>query len=267
MLALVSAELGGLDGVLRRSLSVAERNATALRTYWVYTLTNFLEPLCYLLAIGVGLGSRIGDITIDGHVVSYAAYVAPAMLACAAAYGTLAEATFSFFSKLKFMNLYESVTATPVRPFEVALGELFWGVIRGALYSAAFLSIVVGMGLMPITGALAAFVAALLVSAAFGSLGMMISTFVRGWPDLRVLGLVQFTLFLFSGTFVPASSYPPVAQWLLQVTPLYPGVDLVRSVATGSVGWAALAHALYLAALTGVGLAVAARRINRLLYR
>lgn len=270
MVGLVLPRLVGVVGMPRRVGAVVERNVTALRSaYWLVLLSGFFEPLLYLLSIGVGVGALIGDITLpSGQVTSYAAFVAPAMLATSVMYGALAETTYNFFGKMKFAKLYEGIIATPVRPIELALGELTWAMARGALYSAAFLAIMVAMGLTSAPRALAAFPAAMLAGFAFGAIGMMSSTFMRSWQDFDLVSTVQITLFLFSGTFVPAESYPAVLRWLVEVTPLYRAVELIRGITIGGMsGWAHLVDVLYLVGLMTLGLLVAARRMGRLLHK
>jgi lipooligosaccharide transport system permease protein len=269
---LVSAVLPRLisfEGAPRRAVAVAERNVAALKSaYWIVLISGFFEPLLYLLSIGVGVGKLVGDLTLPGGaVVSYATFVAPAMLASSAMTGALAETTFNFFGKMKYMKLYDGVLATPVRPFEIALGELGWAMLRGSLYSAGFLAVMVGMDLTSAGRAVLAFPAAVLVGFAFGALGMALSTFMRSWQDFDLMGSAQFTLFLFSGTFVPAEAYPAVLRWLVEATPLYRSVHLIRGITVSGGGWAQAVDLLYLAAITVLGLAVAARRMGRLLSK
>ncbi|GAB3152709.1 ABC transporter permease [Micromonospora sonneratiae] len=269
MVSVVLPRLISFEGAPRRSASVTERNIAALRSaYWLVLISGFFEPLLYLFSIGVGVGALIGDITLPtGEVVTYAAFVAPAMLASSAMTGALSETTFNFFGKLKYMKLYDGILNTPVQPFEIALGELAWAMLRGTLYSAAFLGVMVAMDLTTPARALAAFPAAVLVGFAFGALGMALSTYMRSWQDFDLMGSIQFTLFLFSGTFVPAEAYPALLRWLVEVTPLYRAVDLLRGISASGTGWLQLVDVLYLVAATGLGLMVAARRMGRLLYR
>ena len=261
---LVSFELSG-----RRSGSMVERNIATLRSaYWVVMATGFLEPVFYLFSIGVGVGALVGDLTLpSGEVVSYATFVAPAMLASSAMTGALSETTFNFFGKMKFMRLYDGILATPVRPMEIALGELAWAMIRGSIYAAAFLLVMVAMGLTTAGPAALAFLAAVLVGFAFGGAGMALSTFMRSWQDFDLMASGQFALFLFSGTFVPAEAYPSVLRWVVEVTPLYRSVDLIRGITTGTGGWLLLTDIVYLMVLFGIGLWVAGRRMERLLCR
>jgi lipooligosaccharide transport system permease protein len=269
VITLVLPRLVSFEGAGRRSMSMVERNAATLRSaYWVVLLSGFLEPVLYLFSIGVGVGRLVGDLTLPGgRVVEYAVFVAPAMLASSAMSGALSETTFNFFGKMKYMRLYEGILATPVRPIEIALGELAWAMIRGNLYAAAFLVVMVAMDLTSAGAAVLAFFAAALVGFAFGGLGMAVSTFMRSWQDFDLLASVQFTLFLFSGTFVPAQDYPSVLRWVVEATPLYRAVHLIRGITLGDWSWVQAFDVLYLLAVFAVGLAVAGRRMGRLLCK
>jgi lipooligosaccharide transport system permease protein len=269
VVSLILPRLMSLQGTGRRAASVTERNIATLKpAYWGVVISGFLEPVLYLLSIGVGVGALVGELPLpDGRVVPYAVFVAPAMLAASAMTGALSETTFNFFAKMKYIKLYDGILATPVRPFEIALGELAWAMIRGNVYAAAFLALMVLMELTSVGRALAAFPATVLVGFAFGAVGMALSTFMRSWQDFDLMSSAQFTLFLFSGTFVPAQAYPAWLRWLVEVTPLYRSVDLIRGISTGSVGWLQVLDVLYLLALLAVGLLIAGRRMGKLLCK
>ncbi|MBB4915116.1 ABC transporter permease [Streptosporangium saharense] len=251
--------------------AVVGRNVGALRSgpaYWLVLASGFFEPVLYLLSIGVGVGALVGELRLaDGRVVEYAVFVAPAMLAVSAMSGALSETTFNFFFKMKYAKTFEAILATPVRPLEVALGELAWAMTRSAVYTGAFLVVMVAMGLTRVGWALAVFPAALLVGLAFGAVGMAVSTLMRGWQDFDLVTTGQFALFLFSGTFSPVGDYPPVLRVVVEATPLFHSVELVRGLAAGLPGWGLLGHAGYLLAMTAAGLWVAARRLERALCR
>ncbi|MEV7967709.1 ABC transporter permease [Sphaerisporangium sp. NPDC088356] len=248
--------------------AVISRNVGALRSgpsYWLVLVSGLLEPLLYLLSIGVGVGALVGDLRVGGRTLPYATFVAPAMLAVAAMSGALAETTYNFFFKMKYSKTFDAILATPVRPFEIALGELGWAMVRGSLYTGVFVIVMVVLGLAAPLWALAAFPATMLVGLAFGSIGMAVSTLMRGWQDFDLMSTGQFALFLFSGTFSPVGDYPVVMQVLIQATPLYQAVELVRGLAIGDPGWGLLAHAAYLLVMVAGGLAFAARRLQRTL--
>jgi len=56
-------------------------------------------------------------------------------------------------------------------------------------------------------------------------------------------------------------------QLLVQLTPLYHGVDLLRSLTTGLIGPSILVDTVYLVVLGAAALAVAATRLERLLLK
>ena len=269
MVTLVLPRLISFEGAGRRAASVTERNFASLRSaYWVVVVSGFLEPVLYLFSIGLGVGSLIGEIPLPGgRLVGYEEFVAPAMLAASAMTGALSETTFNFFGKMKFIRLYEGILATPVRPIEIALGELAWAMIRGFIYSAAFLVIMTAMGLTTLPRALAMLPATVLVGFAFGALGMSISTLMRSWQDFDLIASGQFALFLFSGTFVPPTAYPAALRWVVEASPLYRSVDLIRGLSIGTAGWSQLIDVAYLLAMFGIGLTVAGRRMGKMLCR
>lgn len=245
--------------------AVTTRNLIAIRHsgYWLVVISGFFEPVLYLLSIGIGVGGLLPSFTLpDGRVVDYATFVAPAMLAASAMNGAMAESTFNFYARLTWVKLYDAMIATPLRPFEIALGELGWALIRGSLYSLAFLALMIGLGLTSVGWAVAALFASLLVGLAFGAIGMAIATALRSWQDFDYINIVQFALFLFSGTFVPIATYDLVPRLLIQATPLYQSVALLRSLTTGEPDWGTLGNVAYLCGLAALGLWLAGRRMS-----
>ncbi len=245
---------------------VVGRNMTAFRRAWLLLLSGFVEPVFYLFSIGVGLGALVGDVTTDGGTtVTYAAFVAPALLASSAMNGAIADSTYNVFFKLKYQHLYDAMLATPLGPRDVAVGEITWSLIRGALYSAMFLVVALVAGLVQSWWALLALPAAVLIGLAFGAVGMFATTFMTSWQHFDYVTLAIQPMFLFSATFFPLSTYPESLQWLVAATPLYQGVALERGLMLGEVGWPLLGNVAYLAVLGVLGVVGASRRIARLL--
>jgi lipooligosaccharide transport system permease protein len=246
--------------------TLVERNARAFRHLWVVLVSGFFEPVFYLFSLGVGLGALIGDVeTGTGRVVEYAVFVTPALMASAAMNGAVFDSTFNVFFKLKYAKLYDSVLATPLGPRDVALGEISWALIRGLLYSVAFLIVATAAGMVTSWWALLAIPAASLIGYAFAAVGMAATTFMRSWQDFDYVQLALLPMFLFSATFYPLSTYPDGLQWVVQATPLYHGVALVRDLMLGDVAAGMLVHVAYLGAMGVIGTVFAARRIERLL--
>jgi lipooligosaccharide transport system permease protein len=250
----------------RGALHLIERHARAYRHMWLILLSGVGEPVFYLFSLGLGLGKLVGAVTgPGGRPVSYAVFVAPALLATSSMNGAIMDSTFNVFFRLKYAKLYDATLATPMRAGDVALGEIGWALIRGALYACAFSVVMLAMGLVRSPWAAVALPAAVLTGFAFAATGMAATTFMRSWQDFEYVTLVSMPLFLFSTTFYPLSVYPRALQIVVECTPLYQAVQLMRDLNLGLVGPALLWPALYLSAMAVAGVLVAARRIGRLL--
>ena len=247
---------------------VVERNFGVYRHSWKVFLTGMLEPILYLLSIGIGVGGLVGDFTLaDGGAVSYVEFVAPAMLAASAMNGALFDSTYNIFFRMKYAKLYDAMLATPLRPLDVARGEITWALLRGACYSAVFILVMVSLGLVHSWWMVLALPATLLIGFGFAGAGMALTTWMRSWQDFEFVSLAIVPMFLFSATFYPVSTYPDVVETVVRWTPLYQGVVLCRSMALGSIGWDCLLAAGYLVAMGSVGLSVASRRVGHLLLK
>lgn len=263
--ALVATRRGTVGG--RGSAHLIERHARVYRRTWLVLASGFFEPLFYLLSIGVGIGALVGTVTFDGHVVKFTSFVAPALLATSAMNGAIFDSTFNIFFRLKYAKLYDAALATPMRSGDVALGEIGWALIRGGLYAIAFMVIMLILGLVHSVWAVFDIPVALLIGFAFAGAGMAATTFIRSWQDFEYVTLSTLPMFLFSTTFYPLSVYPRAIQIVVDCTPLYQGIALLRGLTLGYVGPGLLWHVLYLGVMGLVGLSIAGRRISRLLLK
>ena len=254
-----------LAGHWRGGVGLLIRNANYHGANVAILVSGFVEPLLYLLSLGVGMGQLVDQVTYRGIALDYAVFVAPAMLATAAMNGTVTETTYNFFSKLKFMKLYHGIIATPVTPLGIVLGEVAWAVVRGAMYAACFVIVMAAMGLTPSWWAIAAFPAAVLIGLAFATVGLALTTYMRSWQDFDYIAVSTFLLLLFSGTFAPLDVYPTWLQVIIMATPLYHGVELIRGLTTGMVSVGLWGHVAYLLVVSAAGLVVAGGRMRRLL--
>jgi lipooligosaccharide transport system permease protein len=250
---------------LPRGAALFERNARAHRSHFLVIFSGFFEPLFYLLSMGVGLGHFVGKVPgPNGELISYASFIAPALLATAAMNGAIYDSS-SVFWRMKYMRLYDAVLATPLGPRDVAVGETAWALFRGLLYAIAFLITVAVLGLVESPWAVLALPAALLVGFAFAGMGMAGATFMRTWQDFEFVNLIQLPMFLFSATFYPLSVYPGWLQIVVRCTPLYNAISLIRGLMLGVVGWYQGVNVVYLVAFGAIGMSIAGRRIGKLL--
>jgi lipooligosaccharide transport system permease protein len=252
-----------------RAHTVLERSYIAFRSSaWLVVLSGFVEPVLYLFSFGYGLGKLIGKIQVEpGHSVSYAMYIAPALLATSAMNGAVYDATWNVFFKLRFDRIYQGMLATSLGALDVALGEIGWALIRGLAYSIGFMAIVVPLGLIPSWWGLLAIPGASLIAFGFAAIGMCITTFIKSFQQMDFINIVLLPLFLFSGSFYPLSVYPGAVQAIIKILPLWHAITLVRSLTLGIVNASLIPHILYFVGMIAIGLFFTTKRLTTLFMR
>jgi lipooligosaccharide transport system permease protein len=255
--------MGLLSGIKvpspRGSFRVLQRNLTIFRKYWAtILLPNFVDPLLYLGALGLGLGAFIQQGGIAGYE-TYIQFIAPGLLASNAMWAASFESTFNTFVKLKIEKTYDAIVTTPVNAEDVVAGEYLWAGTRAALYGTVFLITLVVLGFVFSPGALlVSSFWALLIPVVLFFIGVMFSvtgtlfTSLISRIDLFAyyFTLVVTPLFLFSGIFFPVEDFPAPVPQVAWLNPLYHAVNVCRGLASGpSVG--ILADVAWILVFTG----------------
>lgn len=252
-----------------RSLTLIERGFKAFKSSnWLVVLSGFVEPVLYLMAFGFGIGQLIGNLSDgDGNAVSYAAFIAPALLATSAMNGAIYDSTWNVFFKMHFGKIYQVMLSSSMGPLDVALGEIFWALLRGVAYSIGFMAIVFPLGLVTNAWGLLAIPAATLIAFGFASLGMAITSYLKSFQQMNWVTFFLLPMFLFSGTFFPVSVYPEWIQAVVKALPLWQGVELVRSLMLGNVDPSLWAHVIYFVVMIAGGLWFTTVRLKALFMR
>jgi len=204
-----------------------------MKTYKVNFLPPFIEPLLYLFALGFGLGTFIDE--IEG--MSYARFIAPALIAISIMYSSFFECTFSSYVRMYYQKTFDAIIATPLSIEEVITGELLWGASRSLINATIMLPILWAFGLIELPESLLIIPFAFLAGLLFATIAMC---FTAISPNIMALNYPAFLfitpMFLFSGTFFPLSLLPEAVQYFaLAVLPLTHVVTIVRSLTLGAV--------------------------------
>jgi lipooligosaccharide transport system permease protein len=256
------------------AVRVWENNFALYKRIWKSNLLgSFVQPLLYLLGIGVGVGALVDQSTSSTELlggVDYFAFLAPALIATTAMMVVAQEAMWPVMDGFTWSNAYWAMTATPLRPTEVAAGLGLWHATRAALSSSGVAAVLVLFSATRSWGLLAAAPFAVLTGLAFGlPISAWTSTRERSdqsFPAIMRFGIVP--MFLFAGAFYPIDQLPNWLQPVAYVTPLYHGVELCRGAVLGTLGAAeAAVYVAYLAAVALTGFLVCRATFTRRLRR
>ena len=237
-----------------------------LRTWKGSVISSFVQPILFVLAMGVLLGGFIeGDpVRLEG-ATSYLGFVVPGLVAAGAMQVVVGEVTYPVMGMVKWHKTYFSMIATPLSIADVVLAHVGFVMFRVATTCGVFLLVMVPFGVfVSWPGVVAAFFVQILIGLAFA---LPVYGLSAGLKDESAFALVYrlgvLPMFLFSGAFFPISNLSPPLEFAARLTPLWHGVDLTRMLVLDrlDVGWAAV-HVCYLAAIAGLGWLWAVRRLR-----
>jgi len=202
-----------------------------MKTIRVNFLPSLLEPILYLVALGLGLGGFIQS--VEG--MPYLSFIAPALVAISIMYGSFFECTYGSFVRMYFQKTFDAIIATPVSVEEVIAGELVWGATRATINSTTVLVVIAAFGLISSPLFLLLPLIAFLSGLMFASIAMCFTAIA---PNIDFFNYPAFLLvtpmFLLSGTFFPLTQLPPLVQTTAQIfLPLTHVVNIARGLVLG----------------------------------
>ena len=256
--------------VLTRPFRIVESELIAYRRTWRGTvISSFVNPVLFLAAMGVGLGTLV-DAGPNDLAISYLAFVATGLMAATAMQSGAGDGAFPVMAGIKWRKDFHGAITTPIAPSDIVVGRFYWGAIRLTFILVVFAVISVLFGALEIGPALLAVPPAVLTGLAFQT---VVTTFTVTREDETSLstmfrfGIIP--LFLFSGTFFPISQLPDFLEVIAYVTPLFHGVELVRKIALPEVDSSVVTelpiwvHLAYLVTMTALGVFFASRFLAR----
>ena len=214
-------------------------------------LPPFLEPIIFLVGIGLGLGRYIAE--MDG--IPYLVFLATALPVTSAMFTSAYECTFGTFVRLEYQKAYDGMVAAPVTVTDLFVGELLWAGTKGLFFSACVVLVMALFGALPLPAGLVALPIGFFTGTMFGALSLIVTAFVKNINHFNFYftGLLS-PMFFFAGTVFPLESLPRVLRPLAELLPLTHPVRLTRSLITGrlsAVLWADLAFLLVATAFAG----------------
>jgi lipooligosaccharide transport system permease protein len=244
-------------------LRVVEHHALVYRRTWRGTVfSTFLNPILFLAAIGVGLGSFIDDANPSGiEGVSYVMFLAPGILVATAMNTATFESTYPVMAGIRWLKTYVAMILSPLDTRHVASGQLVWVGLRLTMGAIVFLAVMVAFGATDLQHAVLMLPVAVLTGLAFAApIQAFAAAQKNDAPFAALFRFVIMPMFIFSGTFFPISQLPDLLQIVAMLTPLWHAVALARSIALDMVDpTLAVVNVTYLTAFAVIGLLVSYR--------
>ncbi len=218
----------------RKAFRVWQRNfAVYTKLYKSSIVLNFVEPILYLVALGIGLGAFVRDVA--GR--PYMNFIAPGIIASSSMFAATYECTYGTYVRMTFQKTFDAILATPVNIDDLIAGELLWGATKSVFYGTIIIVAIALLGLVE-SVAIVFLIPILFVSGLiFAELSMVCAAIVPGIDSFNYYYTLFMTpMFLFSGIFFPLDALPGPIGWVAYFTPLYHVTNICRSLAWGSFG-------------------------------
>ena len=224
----------------KQAFRVWQREVSVYKYVYKSTIvSNLMDPLIYLVALGFGLGAYVSRI----QGLSYIQFIAPGLIASSVMNAASFETTINTFVRIHFDHVYEAMMATPVTVEDIVVGEIMWAMTRSTIYSIVMLGVVAALGLthswyavfVPLIGAMGGMM--------FAVLGLTYTSFLKSIDQSNFYFTLFITpLFLFSGVFYPIDALPEIVKTIAFLSPLYHLVEIIRPLVIGNIGYGIIVH-------------------------
>jgi lipooligosaccharide transport system permease protein len=206
-----------------------------MRVYTKNLISNglppFLEPILFLLGVGLGLGTYIQQ-PMQG--LPYIEFLGTGLLVTAAMFTSAFECTFGTFIRMEFEKTYDGMLAAPITVNNLIVGEIIWAGTKGLFFSFAVLCVLSAFRIIHLPYGLLAPLVGFLTGLMFGSMSLWITSFVKtiNHFNFYMTGFIS-PMFFFGGVVFPISNLPESVRFVAEIVPLTHVVRLARAACIG----------------------------------
>jgi len=227
-----------------------------------------LEPVFFLLAIGLGVGRYI-EVEFNGGL-SFSEFMAPGIIAMTCVYTAAFEASYGTFVRMRFQQTYEAMRATPLTPADIFTGELLWCATKGLLFGTIVGLVLLVFGKVLSPWAVLVPVFGFFTAMAFGGLSMIVTSLVKNMNHFQFYFTAGLTpLVYFSGMMFPVQSLPKGLEIAAYSMPMFHIIESFRLIVSGaghsSVSWVFVCPIVMLVSALVLGYAGVRMMTRRLL--
>ncbi|MBI5057335.1 MAG: ABC transporter permease [Nitrospirae bacterium] len=218
---------------IKRAFRIWQRNFTVYKKLYLSSIAfNFVEPVLYLVAMGLGLGGLVKDV----NGVPYIKFIAPGLIASSAMFATASECTYGTYIRMAHQKTFDAILATPVSIDDLTAGEMMWGATKSVFYGSIITLVIFLFGLVDSPVIILAIPVLFISGMIFAEISIITTAVVPGIDFFSYFFTVLLTpSFLFSGIFFPLDTLPPVVTKIAFFTPLYHLVNICRAFSAGSL--------------------------------
>jgi lipooligosaccharide transport system permease protein len=187
---------------IKRAYRVWQRHLTVYTKLYLSSIAlNFVEPVLYLVALGLGLGGYITE--VQGR--PYINFIAPGIIASSSMFATVYECTYATYVRIFYQKTFDAILSTPVNIDDLIAGEIMWGASKSVLYGIIISGTISAFRLVDSPFILVVIPILFLSGLIFAEISLVCVALVPGVDSLNYFyTLFMSPMFLFSGIFFPS---------------------------------------------------------------
>jgi lipooligosaccharide transport system permease protein len=216
---------------IKRAFRVWQRHLTVYTKLYKSSIAlNFVEPVLYLVALGLGLGAFVKEI----NGVPYIKFIAPGIIASSSMFAAIYECTYGTYVRMTYQKTFDAILSTPVNIDDLVAGELMWGAAKSLLYGTIIIIVISLFGLVDSPLIILAVPLLFITGLIFAEISIIFTAIVPGIDTFNYFYTLFMTpMFLFSGIFFPLDNLPTIVSKIAFFTPLYHLVNICRAFSSG----------------------------------
>ncbi|MEO6566206.1 MAG: ABC transporter permease [Casimicrobiaceae bacterium] len=223
-----------------RFIPVWRRNVLVWRKLaFASVLGNIADPLLYMLALGYGLGSMIGEVS----GMSYIAFIGTGMVCQSAMFTASFEGMYSAFSRMHMQRTWEGIINAPIALDDVFLAEWLWTGSKAVMSTTAILLVIMALGYGHTWLAIWIVPLGFIVGLTFGGAGLVMNALAPNYDFFTYFfTLVLTPMLLLSGVYFPVDQLPTWLATIAGFLPLKHAIDLARPLMLGRIPESIVLH-------------------------
>ena len=249
--------------IARPVYAVLEREVVRMLRQKTRLVSAMVRPLIWLLVIGTGFGTVIGE----SRGVPYQSFLIPGVIGMTMLFGAMLAALTTVYDKES--GVMRMMIIAPLPHFWIVIAKVLSAALAAILQALLLIVLLALLGFISAETDFALLAFALLVtSLACAGIGMLTASFTRTLDNFAaIMNFVIFPVFFLSGSLYPVQNLPEILRWVATINPYTYGVDLLKHAMLASTTMAAdftrLTDISVLIGFTVLAIAVSSWRFSR----
>ena len=188
-----------------------------LNLYKQTIFPSIISSSLYIIVFGHSLGSRIGKI----KGIEYIDFIIPGLVMIALINHAYQNSSASII-QAKFLKFIDDILITPLSGFELAIGYIVGGALRGFINGIVVILLGWVLTGFTIDNFLVTFILLFTVSWTFSAFGCVIGIIAKSWDEIAIFtNFVFMPLTFLGGVFYSINDLPEVFRIISLFNPLY----------------------------------------------